>query len=129
MLPANRLEAFVDSVDGHVARPQSRPALEAMEAKPALVAQPTLIDVDISTPHGSINFAIAGAVTGDTPAKRSCRMIDAIIATGAATATNRRCSLKEPHTDLKPEIGAGQRADRTYVYDISGVGIVQRAIL
>jgi hypothetical protein len=83
----------VDGSDRRVALPQSGPTPEGVKAQTAFIAQPTLVDVDIAATNGSINPAVAGAVSGYTATKRPGGVIDAIVAAGAATAADRRCSF------------------------------------
>ena len=55
-------------------------------------------------------------------------MINPKIASGAAAGAHRWRAFQKPNADLKSKVGACQRADGTYVHDISGVRIIQRTI-
>ena len=108
MLFANGFESlvnlgkqFVDEFRCRHARcvPQARPAFERMEAQPAFIAEPALVDVDIAPAHGSINLAVRCGIAGNAAAHSASRMIDAQVAAGAAAAANRICSLEKPRRE------------------------------
>src|SRR5438128_1292337 len=82
-----------------------------MEAQPAFIAKPALVDANVASADRSINLSVRSGVAGNSAASRPRRMINAEVAAGAARA-NRRGSLQEPHTDLESEIGVGQGPDR-----------------
>ena len=99
-----------------------------MEAQPAFIAQPALVDVDIAPADRSVDLAVGCGVAGNAATHRASRMIDAQIAAGAAAAADRAGSLEKPDAHLESKIRAGQRANRTDIDDIAGIWIVERLI-
>src|SRR5262249_27661776 len=122
MLTSYGFEPFVDMwkqvgnrlfFAAHAGAVEPRPAPERMEAESAFVTQPTLVHFDIPSSNRPIDLAVRRRVPGNTAANRTRRMIDAQVAAGAASGTDRVCAFEEPDTSFESEIAAGQRTHRT----------------
>jgi len=86
-----------------------------MEAQPAFIAQPALVDVDVSTADRSVDFAIACGLTGNAAAQRSSRVIDTQVASRAAATANAGGTLQKPRPHLESEIRTRERSNRADV--------------
>ena len=102
MLFANRGESLMNDREhciecsGFSASPgqdQPWPAFHRMEAEPAFVAQPALIDIHVSAADRSVDLAICCGLARNAATHRSCGMVDPKVATRAATAADRAGSL------------------------------------
>jgi hypothetical protein len=99
-----------------------------MKAKPALIAQPAFVHVDITPAYGPVNLSVGRRVPRNTAPHCTRRVVNTIIAACAAPATHRGRSLEKPHTHFESKIRTGQSADRTNIDDIPRVSIIERAI-
>src|SRR5258708_7073128 len=80
-----------------------------MKTMAALVAQPALV-----------NLGIAPRLQTE---KRTVAMVDANVASGRATATDRIRRMQKPDARLESKIVRGQGSNRTDLRDVAGVGI------
>ena len=86
-------------------------ALQRLVRAPALVAHPVRVDVGIPARAETEDLATA--------------VIDVDVAPRSAAGADGRSFLQIPDARLEAEILAGQRADRTHVHDVAGVGVVE----
>src|SRR5436190_7599787 len=98
MHTANGLEALMNQLEGLVGvrGAQPGPSLHCMKTQAPFVAEPALVDFDISPADGSIDRSLCCGDAGNAATLGPGRMIDAQIAAGAAAAADGVGSRQEP---------------------------------
>src|SRR5262245_10026947 len=84
----------------HAGVTKARPSFECVKAKPAFIAQPTFIYVDIPAANRPVNLPITGRVAGNAAANCSGRVVDAQVAARTAPGARRIRGLQKPHADF-----------------------------
>src|SRR5688572_6323886 len=96
-----------------------------MEAESSFIAQPALVDVDVSAANRPVDCAIVCRLARYASAHGASGVVNSEIAPGAAATAYGAGSLEKPRPHLESKVGAGEGSDRADVDDVAGIRIVE----